>query len=308
MINSIKEFKLINLIKNTLPNKYIGDDCAFIPQLSKQLISVDTFVEDVHFSLKYFSPKDLAIKTFNAAFSDIAAMGGDASYFLLAISAKNIDFIKDFVKSLKKPLENLNVKIIGGDTTYSEKVIISITVIGKANKPIYRTGVKDSDLIYLSSYTGLSGAGLLCFQNRIDGFNILKKAHLRPSARFDISNKLKYTANAMIDISDSLLSELYHLASSSKVNIYLDNIPIHKELFRFENKVLKNHNFKFRSSSDLALYGGEDFELLYSVDKKYKNKVPGFLIGQAFKTNSKPKVYYKNKILKLTKKLYTHFN
>jgi len=307
MINSIKEFKLINLIKNSIPNKYIGDDCAFIPQLSKQLISVDTFVEDVHFSLNYFSPKDLAIKTFNAAFSDIAAMGGDAYYFLLAISAKNTDFIKEFVKGLKTPIEKLNVKIIGGDTTYSEKVFISISVIGKAESPVYRTGVKDSDLIYLSSYTGLSGSGLLCFQNKIDGFNILKKAHLKPSARFDISNIVKNKANAMIDISDSLASELYHLASSSKVNIYLDNIPIHKELLNFENKILKNHNFKNKTALDLALYGGEDFELLYSVDKKYKNKVPGFLIGQAFKTNSKPKVYYKNKILKLTNKLYVHF-
>lgn len=308
MIKSIKEFKLINLIKNTLPNKYIGDDCAFTDDVSKQIISVDTFVENVHFSFNYSNINEIVHKTFNASFSDIAAMGGKPLYFLLSISAKNSDIICKFIKALKLPMQKLNVLIIGGDITYSNKLVISFTCFGKASKPIFRNTAKNDDLVYLSNYTGLSGAGLFCLKNKIKGFNILKTAHKKPTARFDISNLVNKYANSMIDISDGLLSELYHLANDNYSDILLHEIPIHPELKRLEKLLVKKNIKTCDTAIDFALYGGEDFELLYTLPKKYAKYAKGICIATITKTKKKPKITYKNKTLKIeSKKQFLHF-
>lgn len=306
MIYSLKEFKLINHITRTLPNKYIGDDCAYLGDLPNLIISVDTFVEDIHFSFRYSSIKDVAIKTLNASFSDIAAMGGKPKYFLLSISAKNLNELKKFVAALKEPMEKLSVKIIGGDTTYSEKFTVSMTVLGEAPKPILRSGTKVGDLIYLSSYTGLSGAGLFCLQKNILGFNFLKRKHKRPKARVDFALKVNSFANSMIDISDGLLSELYHLANDSYVDICLDKIPLHKQLISFEKQILGHQ--KSNTAEDFALFGGEDYELLYTIPEKLKAKALGLYIGKVLKKELKnSKVIYKGQTLNINEKQFKHF-
>lgn len=308
MISSLKEFKLINHITSTLPNKYIGDDCACINDLSKLIISVDTFVEDVHFSFDYSKLNDVAIKTFNASFSDLAAMGGIAKYFLLSISAPNAKTIKTFINALDPLTRKLKVKIIGGDTTFSKKLIVSFTCIGQAKRPLFRSGAKVGDSVFLSSYSGLAGAGLICLKNKVNGFNILKEKHKRPKARFDLSSKVKDIANSMIDISDGLLSELYHIANDSNVDIVLENIPISKNLKDFEKKILLNINSNFKTAEELALFGGEDFELLYSVPEKFVSKALGFQIGKVVKKEAKnPKIIYKDKKLRLDKIQFKHF-
>jgi thiamine-monophosphate kinase len=320
-----KEFDCINKIMNKLPvGAGIGDDCAVIDFDSKSLlVSVDSFIEDVHFDMNYFSLEELGEHCAEGSLSDIAAMGGKALYMTLALSVPKSKLIDKLSFGIKKSLKRHKVKLIGGDTTYSKKIVISCTVIGEAKSPVYRAGAKPGDEVYISSYTGLSKAGFYVLKNKIKGFKALKSKHLRPLARLDISQKLSSIASSMIDISDGLVSELYHLAHSSNVDIIINNVPIHKELKKLEASYGV-------SAIDNALFGGEDFELLYTIPKKTKSKgartsfkecIPGIKIGIVKETKSKKSskvksslskasVYIQDKTGKLRlirSKAYSHF-
>jgi len=284
-----KEFDCINKIIADLPSGgRIGDDCAVIRHGNKNmLVSVDTFVEDVHFSLKYFNLDEVGQRCCEASLSDIAAMGGKALYATFSISVPDHSMIGAVACGVKRSLLHHKVKIIGGDTTFSKSVIISFTVIGEASKPIYRSGAKPGDSIYVSLYTGLSEGGLYALKNKLKGFNILKAKHKKPMARLDIAPKISKYANSMVDISDGLVSELYHLAYASNVSIVIDKIPIHPELKKLglASKI---------DPKIMAFYGGEDFELLYTTSKKPAQKPIGFPLGKVIKEAKNNCVYFKD--------------
>ncbi|MCX6112070.1 MAG: thiamine-phosphate kinase [Proteobacteria bacterium] len=290
-----KEFDCINKIIAALPSGgRIGDDCAVIRCENKSmLVSVDTFVEDVHFSLKYFKLDEVGQRCCEASLSDIAAMGGKALYATFSISVPDHKMIDAVAMGVKRSLVRHKVKIIGGDTTFSKSIILSFTVIGipsktvKGEKPIYRSGAKPGDSVYTSSYTGLSEGGLYALKNRIKGFNLLKLKHKKPLARLDIASKISKYANSMIDISDGLVSELYHLAYASNVSIVIDKIPVHSELKKLgiASKI---------DPKIMAFYGGEDFELLYTTSKKSAQKTIGLCLGKVIKKNGNNCVYFKD--------------
>lgn len=284
-----KEFDCINKIMASLPSGgLIGDDCAVIRCGNKNmLVSVDTFVENVHFDLKYFGLSEVGQRCCEASLSDIAAMGGKALYITFSISVPNHKMIEPVASGVRRSLLHHNVKIIGGDTTFSDTVIISFTVIGETATPIYRSGAKPGDSVYVSSYTGLSDGGLYALKNKINGFKILKNKHKKPIARLDIAPKISKYANSMIDISDGLVSELYHLAYASNVSIIVENIPIHKELKKLSTVSKIDPKI-------MAFYGGEDFEILYTSTKKPTQKPIGLYLGKVIKEKAKNCVYLKN--------------
>lgn len=309
-----KEFDCINKIMKELPvGAGIGDDCAVINFASKSLlVSVDSFIEDVHFNMHYFSLKELGEHCAEASLSDIAAMGGRALYMTLSVSVPEPHLIDELSLGIKRSLKRHKLKLIGGDTTYSKKIVISCTVIGEAVRPIYRSGARAGDDIYLSSYTGLSRAGIYVLKNKITGFKTLRSKHLSPIARLDISQKLSKFASSMIDVSDGLVSELYHLAHASKLDMVIDKIPTHSDLKKLET-------LYGISATDNVLFGGEDFELLYTVPKTHSSQSGnssgsnlGIKIGTVKKRTNKElaSVYIKDKNGKLNliePKGYSHF-
>ena len=285
-----KEFASINKIIKELPTLGVGDDCAIVSTTkgSNYIYSVDSFVEDVHFDTDYYSFSELGEHCCEAALSDIAAMGGKALYLLISVSTPDTKIITKLSRGIKTSLLRHKVKLIGGDTTFSKKLYISITVIGECKRPVMRSGAKVDDNIYISSYTGLSAAGLYVLKNKIKGFPFLEKSHKKPLARLDISQKIGKYASSMIDISDGLSSELLHITYASNVSESIENIPIHKELKRL-SKLMDIDPEKF------ALHGGEDFQLLYTMPKKNAKHAIGFKIGHiekhSKKQNFNPKGY-----------------
>ncbi len=299
-----KEFECINKIVSKLPSVGVGDDCAVIESGAKKLvISTDSFIQDVHFGLAYFSLKEVGNRCAEAAISDIAAMGAKPLYLLLAISTPCIKKIKPITDGIKLSLTKHKMKIIGGDTTKSKKIMINITVIGESKNPIRRSGAKKGDLIFITSYTGLSDAGLYIIKNKINGFNTLKEAHKKPKAKIKEGLEISKIATSMIDISDSLASELYHIAHASKCSIKVKSIPIHKGIKKLANHIRV-------SPAKFTLYGGEDYQLLYTTNRKNKNKATGFCIGEIIKSTNDPVVFIQQgkKLLKINpKKGFLHF-
>jgi thiamine-monophosphate kinase len=283
-----KEFDCIEKIKEITPNMGIGDDCVFLKELGGAILSVDNFVEGIHFDMNYFKPSDVGYRACEASLSDIAACGGKALFVLIAISAPSTELILHIYNGVSKSLTSNNVKLIGGDTTNGHKITISVTVIGKPyTKMILRSTAKINENIYITGYTGLSAGGLYCLQKKIKGFNTLKTAHKRPKAKLNLSRELSKIATSMIDISDGLVSELYHIANQSNLSIVIDELPIHKDLIK-----LTEHKDNEINPKDLALNGGEDFELLYTTNKETVSKKLGFKIGRTIEpVNNKICVY-----------------
>ncbi|MFH1223181.1 MAG: thiamine-phosphate kinase [Pseudomonadota bacterium] len=277
-----------------MPTLKVGDDCAQLKAGQKYfLVSVDTFVENVHFDLKYFNLAEVGERCTEAAISDIAAMGGKPLYITLSLSASNTDVIEKIADGVKKPLCAHKMKLIGGDITYSKNIVVSLTVIGETKKPILRSGAKPGDYVYVSSYTGLSEAGRLLLKKKVPGFNLLKRAHKSPEAKIKLGLKLSNIATSMIDISDSLISELYHIAHASNVSIEVENIPIHKDL-KLVCKKIKT------TPERLAMYGGEDYALLYTVPPKYSRHALGHRIGKIILQKNQNKKVHLNKNGKTT--------
>ncbi len=299
-----KEFQCINKIISKLPSSGVGDDCAIIDHSgNKMVISTDSFVEDVHFSLKYFSLQGIGERCAEAAISDIAAMGARPANMLVSISCDSVKKIEEISMGIKKSLSRHKMKLIGGDITTSKKIFINITVTGNSIKPVRRSGAKKGDLIYLSSYTGLSGAGLYLIKNSISGNTSLKNAHLKPIAKINEGLEISKVASSMIDTSDGLASELYHLACSSMCSMKVNELPIHKDLKKVCRQIKKD-------PMEFALYGGEDYQLLYTVAPKYSKKAIGLKIGVVGEKTKKPSISIKlkNKNVKLDpKRVFLHF-
>ena len=284
-----KEFDCINKIIAALPvGGRIGDDCAVIKWGGKNLLlSVDTFVENVHFDLKYFKLNEVGEKCCEASLSDIAAMGGKASYVTLSLSVPDHKIIGAITQGVKHSLAKHNLKLIGGDTTFSKSIVVSFTVIGESKNPVYRSGAKPGDSVVVSSFTGLSYGGFYALKKKIKGFKKLETKHKLPFARLDIAEKISKVATSMIDISDGLVSELYHIAYASNVSIIVDKIPVDPELKRFAETTGID-------PKTMACYGGEDFELLYTRPSKAKGKVLGHSIGKVIRSSGPNLVYLKN--------------
>lgn len=285
-----KEFVCINKIIKKLPTHSIGDDCAVLEFGGKKLlVSVDTFSDKVHFNTNYFSLKEIGERCTEATISDIAAMGGTPLYITISLAVRNHKVISSITDGIKASVNRHNILVIGGDTTYSKILSISITVLGTATKPIYRNGAKPGDTVYITGKTGLSAAGLYALKNKIKGFKNLEQKHKKPIAQIKKGLATAKDATAIIDISDGLASELYHIAFQSKVNIELSEIPINAELKAFcKKQKLNPENF--------ALYGGEDYELLITGPQKQLAKIKGLIkIGKITNKSKRPQVYIKHK-------------
>ncbi len=287
--------------------KGISDDAAVIKVgRSYIVLTADTMVEGDHFSLEYFTPQQIGEKAVEVNVSDIGAMGAKPGYFLvsLVLSEKiQVETIENIYKGMRQAGKKYRIEIIGGNITHGKQLIIDICMIGEARKENlkFRSSAKPGDYIMVSGDLGSSTAGLNLFLKNIEGFSKVKKKHLEPQAKFyKVEPFLKYI-NAMIDVSDGLASEVKRICEQSGAGaiLYADSVPIKPETKKAAIICGKN-------ALEYALYGGEDFELVYTVSKENSGRVKGFKVGEI--THKKGIRIIKNGKEELIKKHgYDHF-
>ena len=296
-ISDLGEFKLIEEltktfeINNDSTDLGIGDDAAILDfNKEKILVSTDKLVEGVHFDLAYTPMKHLGYKAVISNLSDIYAMNGICTQITVSIGMSNrftLESIEELYLGIRAACKKYNVDLVGGDTTSSNKgLIISITAIGhaKGKKVSKRSGAKLNDLMVVSGDLGSAYMGLQILKRENEVFKVnpnnqpdlseyayLLQRQLKPEARKDVieffaENDILPTS--MIDISDGLSSEIIHICKSSGMgcNVYEDKIPVSEEL-RSACEEFKLH------STTVAMSGGEDYELLFTIDQKDYEKI-----------------------------------
>jgi thiamine-monophosphate kinase len=296
-ISELGEFGLIDRIKGQFSLKNgtsligIGDDAAVIDCGDEcLLISTDMLVEGIHFDLSYMPIQHLGYKAVAVNVSDIAAMNGKAEQITVSIALSNrfsVEAVDGLYQGIKAACENYKVDLVGGDTTSSVSgLVISIAVLGRAKKEkiAYRNGAKVNDIICATGDLGAAFMGLQVLEREkqvfltdpnmqpgLEKYEYLVGRQLKPEARADIIfdlDEFKVKPTSMIDISDGLASELFHISKNSKVGvrIYEEKVPI--DQLTFETAV----EFKLDPIT-CALNGGEDYELLFTVDKADQDKI-----------------------------------
>lgn len=306
----MNEINLIKKIKNTLKSQYIGDDCAYLKDLGI-VISQDSLVEDVHFSKYMMSPYQIGYKSVMVNLSDIAASGAKPAYLTVALSLpKQIEdeAVVEFYEGAKFALKGLDVEIVGGDITGSDKLYISISVIGKTldRKISSRSHAKIGHKIITSGVHGSSAAGLRILQNNLEPDKDLIKAHLMPVAQIDFAKQISEQIQedyAMMDTSDGLFDALFKIGSASECTMSVD----------FE-RILYDPKIKeyFSDYKDLILFGGEDYQIVATVPVELLPSLKDYIIiGEVLpKEDCVIKLNTDNKVEKfneLGNKCFNHF-
>lgn len=281
-LNELGEFGLIELLtrdlhKNASVTLGVGDDCAVIRAKKENLLfSCDAFLEDIHFRKEWASPEDIGFKAAAAALSDIAAMGGAAKYMLVALACPadtDSTYLKRLYTGIKTVTQAERVSIIGGDTTASPHgLVLNMTVIGSAHgSPVCRSGARPGDLIGITGHPGSAAMGLHALEHGANDVPAsLLKAHLRPRPKMREGFFLGCAneVNAMIDISDGLLQDLWHIAEQSGVSVNIDSarLPLSPEQKAYALKA-------GISAENAALSGGEDYELAFTASPRNIDQV-----------------------------------
>lgn len=298
-LSELGEFGLIeHLTKNFSPRlkstiKAIGDDAAVLDFENKHtLISTDLLIEGVHFDLAYMPLKHLGYKAVMVNLSDIYAMNATATQITVSIAVSNrfpVEALEELYDGIQLASKIYNIDVIGGDTTSSTSgLMISVTALGVAEKEeiVYREGAQPNDLLVLSGDLGAAYMGLQVLEREkevfkanpnsqpdLDQYTYLIERQLKPEARKDIPpllKKLDVKPSSMIDISDGLSSEIIHLCKSSKVgaNLFEEKIPLDPAV------ISVCEEFELDSTT-IALSGGEDYELLFTISQNDYDKIKG---------------------------------
>ncbi len=310
------EQELIKMIERKPKNKNvllgIGDDAAIIKTGKKLVLTTDLLVEDDHFSLKWSTPKQIGAKAMEVNVSDVGAMNAKPLYALVSVCLKkssSVEFVKGLYDGINSVAKKYKIDIIGGDFTHGEKIVVNIAMIGEpVGKPCLRKGAKPGNYVFVSGKTGESTAGLELFRKKLKGFKRIKKKHLEPKAELKKALQIGKIATAMEDVSDGIASEVKNICIQSKcgAEIFTDKVPIAVDVKKAAEKLKK-------SALDFSLFGGEDFQLVFTVSKKNlsKAKTLGTLIGKitfekkVFLVENFNKKDYKKRELK--KAGYDHF-
>ncbi|GIU83188.1 MAG: thiamine-phosphate kinase [Acidobacteria bacterium] len=320
------EFGFIADLKWRFRLKRVGDDCAVFSKDEKTdfVITADLLVEDVDFRLNWASAEQIGHKALAVSLSDIAAMGAKPLYALVTLGIPNslwqTDFVEKFYKGWFKLAKREKVELIGGDISKSaEKFFVDSIVLGEVpkGKAILRSGAKNGDLIFVSGYLGNAALALKILEGKIKKSSMDSKftknllSHQlqpNPETKLGVMIGERQLATAMIDISDGLSSDLWHICQASKVGarIFAEKIPISRKL---RSVVNSDHE-----ALELALHGGEDFRLLFTVKpekaKTLQRFVPKgkkiFCIGE-ITASKKLELVFANRTEILNPKGFSHF-
>lgn len=323
------EFSFINQIKPKTSFQHnlitgIGDDAAIIQQQPEmeQIICMDTMVESVHFTSQTMSPFQIGYKALAVNISDIAAMGGIPTFYLVSIAIPAHWPERDLLsiyEGMAKIANKYHMDLIGGDTvSTSHALTITVTVLGEIEngKHLLRSHAKDGDLVFVTGTLGDSAAGLDLLLHKGKDYQYkefeqyLVKRHQYPEPRVEVGRILSnLTMASLNDVSDGIASEANEIAEASQVMITIDrdSVPISQQLKQYDEQ----------RSIDLALYGGEDYELIgtmpeanWKTIKKQCEQVGISITKIGTVSKGKPSVLLNNKgtISNIERKGYNHFN
>lgn len=284
-----KDFPIVN--KST--KKSIGDDAAVLDfKNQRTVISTDLLIEGVHFDLAYMPLKHLGYKAVVVNVSDICAMNATPTQITFSLAVSNrfpLEALEELYVGVALACEKYQVDLVGGDTTSSQKgLILSVTAIGiaKEKELTYRSGAKANDLLVVTGDIGAAYMGLQVLEREkqvfqvnpnnqpdLEPYTYLIERQLKPEARNDIKNlleKLEVTPTSMIDISDGLSSEILHLCKASNVGVQLfeEKLPLDPQFI----SVCEEFTI---DSTTIALSGGEDYELLFTIPLTDFEKIKG---------------------------------
>ena len=317
------EFHIINRYFTKLSNKNksslnLNDD-VFFNKSKNLIVSVDTYVEGVHF-INFKKPNLVIKKIIRSSISDIICKGVKPMYYFISASGNKKSFsqsnLKKISKSLKQEQNKYNIFLCGGDTVYSNKLSFTITSIGFSQKIISRNNAKLNDDIYVTGNLGDSFAGLEILKKKIYLNNSLSKyfenKYYLPTLHLKLSNKLLAFANTSIDISDGLIADLEKLINKQKLSyeLYLESVPISGNL----KKLLIQKKLDKRS----FISQGDDYQILFTANSSKSriiNKIAKTLaikiskIGKICSKHQKPQIIDQkgNKIAVKTKGYYHRF-
>lgn len=296
-LSKIGEFGLIDLISKGITFKHpqtvksIGDDAAVVDAKNKKiLISSDLLTEGIHFDLSYVPLRHLGYKAAVVNFSDMYAMNAQPAQLILNIALPpkfTVEAVEELYRGVHHACEQYGVELIGGDTSSTlGGMFISGTIIGYAEEEdvVYRSNAKPMDLLCVSGDLGGAYAGLRLLEREkkifkdnpniqpdLSGNDYILERQLKPEARKDIFTlfkELEIKPTSMMDVSDGLASEISHICKASNVgaHIYLNRLPIDPSTATF----LEELNIH---PAIAALNGGEDYELLFTLDQKDHAKI-----------------------------------
>ena len=269
----MNEFDLIKkyFLKLSKKNKSalnLNDD-VFFDKLKKTVISIDTYVEGVHF-IDFKKPELVIKKVLRSSISDLICKGVKPNFYFISGSGNKKSFskinLKKITKSLNQEQKKYNIFLGGGDTVYSDKLSFTITSIGFSNDIIHRNNAKFNDDIYVTGNLGDSFIGLRVLKKKIKISRNLKKyfeqKYFQPTLYLDLIKKLKSFANTSIDISDGLITDLEKLINKQKLSfkIYMNLVPISKRLkYLIDSKKI---------SKEFCVSKGDDYQILFTADPK----------------------------------------
>jgi len=307
-VNELGEFGLIDHLTRSASKvkastiKGIGDDAAVIKNLEETtVVSTDMLIEGIHFDLMYTPLKHLGYKAVVVNISDIVAMNARPSQITVSMAISNkysVEALEELYEGIHLACKLYNVDLIGGDTTSSPKgMAISITAIGQAKEDqlVYRSGAKVGDILCVTGDLGAAYLGLQILerekqiyltspgvQPELETHDYLIGRQLKPEARLDAVDymaKVELKPTSMIDISDGLASEIFHICKNSNVGAFIEEskLPIHPQTEELAIDM-------GLGPVTCALSGGEDYELLFTVDpndlEKVKYMPDVYLIGE----------------------------
>lgn len=314
-LGALGEFGLIQHIADHFKPKRaetlagIGDDAAVIQTDSGLiLLSTDHMLEGVHFDLSFHPLKHLGYKAVASCVSDICAMNGKPSHILVNLATSNrfsLEAIEELYAGIQLACERYELDLIGGDTSASQRgLMINVTCYGTVNKDsiAYRKGARPNDLLVVTGDLGGAYMGLQILEREkkvflehptmqpdLERFDYIVGRQLKPEARLDVIEQLRdlgIVPSSMIDVSDGVASELHHLGTAGNVgfDVYEDKLPIDPQTVDIALEFGLN-------PSIAALNGGEDYELLFTIDQgdfdKIKNLPDMTIIGHVTDTAGK---------------------
>ncbi|MDO6760546.1 thiamine-phosphate kinase [Tamlana sp. 2_MG-2023] len=290
-LSDLGEFGLIDhltqhfKIKQSSTLKGIGDDAAVLDFGKKRVVvTTDLLVEGVHFDLSYVPLKHLGYKSIVVNLSDVYAMNAEATQVTVSIAVSNrfpLEALEEIYAGIETAANVYGIDVIGGDTTSSTTgLLISVTAIGTvdAEKEVYRNGAKPNDLLVVSGDVGAAYMGLQVLEREkevykvnpnnqpdLEPYTYIIERQLKPEARKDIPQllaELDVKPTSMIDISDGLSSEIIHICKQSEVgcDLYEEKIPL-------DPQVISTCEEFDIDSTTVALNGGEDYELLFTISQ-----------------------------------------
>ena len=315
------EFDLIKnyfskLTKNNKSALNLNDD-VFFDKKKELVISVDTYNEGIHFP-NFNKPYLVIKKILRATISDLICKGVKPKYYFISGSGNKKTFskekLKDLTRSLFEEQKKYNIKLCGGDTTFSKKLSFSITVIGFSKKIVFRNKAKINDDIYVTGNIGDSFIGLNVINKKINlkrnHNNYFLNKYYKPDVQIKLVDQLLKFSNSSIDISDGLFADLEKMINNQNVNyeIHLDKVPISKQM----KMLLKKHRFKKIN----LISNGDDYQILFtasknksriikSISKKLNLKITK--IGKILPSSHKSSVIdQKGRVLGVNNKGYVH--